>query len=198
MSDKPDWKLKPADEVCEAAGELLGEVLEEFHGDLRSQAIELWFWAEAPVSAGRQKLGKASLPNQREQITRGVDGIITLAWDWWQTATDGQRRWLLDHELSHFDLKDPDDLDKGLCVVGHDLEEFVPVYKRHGAVLEDMQRFEAAAQNRLPGMEEEPADDRYDDTKITFQAAGHEPVHITAGELGKVADRVHRAAAAAG
>jgi hypothetical protein len=198
MSDKPDWKLKPAEEVCEAALELLREVRDEFHGDLRSQEIELWFWAEAPVTAGRQKLGKASLPNQREQITRGVDGIITCAWDWWQTATDEQRRWLLDHELSHFDLKDPDDPDKGLCIVHHDLEEFVCVYQRHGAVLEGMQRFEAAAQGHLPGMEEEVAGDGHDDIGLTFSAAGHEPVHTTVGALGKVADRVHRAAAAAG
>jgi hypothetical protein len=59
--------------------------------------------------------------------------VITLYKDVWVGLTDEQRRYLVDHELSHCYADFDDEKEElKLSLLGHDLEEFRSVVERHG------------------------------------------------------------------
>jgi predicted metallopeptidase len=66
--------------------------------------------------------------------------VMEVAWDTWEKLSGPQRIALVDHELSHIG-RDGD-------TVGHDVEEFSAVLRRHGAWKPDLREFLSASEQQ--------------------------------------------------
>jgi hypothetical protein len=76
---------------------------------------------------------------------------MTMDRTYWNGATVEQRNALVDHELCHVQLTDGDHL---VYFIGHDIEEFADVVKRHGEWNSDIRRMkDVFEQKYLPGLE---------------------------------------------
>lgn len=145
MADKPDWNVIRAEELDRTVGTMFEEVIAESHGDIGEYEIAVLFKPKTWSKGGKEIAGKAALCGGQEKLLSDVDGVVTLAWDWWDAvATREQKVALLDHELSHFVVEFDDDTGEAtLTIVGHDVEEFLGVWERHGAWTEDLVKAEA-------------------------------------------------------
>ena len=198
---KPDWTLIRAEELDRAVGDMVEEEVAANHIELGDYEIVVLFKPNWWRSGGKEVAGKAALCGAQEKLLSDVDGVITLAWDWWdETATREQKVALLDHELSHFAVEFDDETGEAtLTIVGHDVEEFLGVWERHGAWTVDLEK--AEAQLRLPfGADEDgsaetfltTAEGEEEDVKLTFTSPGGEPVETTVAVLEQAAEMVAR------
>jgi len=196
---KPDWTLMRAEEVDRTVETIFEEVIAASHGEVGEYNIVVLFKPKTWSKGGMEVMGKAALCGAQEKLLSDVDGVITIGWDWWdETATREQKVALLDHELSHFAVEFDDETGEAtLTIVGHDVEEFLGVWERHGAWTVDLEK--AEAQLRLPfGADEDgsaetfltTADGEEDDVKLTFTSPGGEPVETTVAVLEQAAEMV--------
>ncbi len=176
------WKLKEAADLDTTAQGLMHSVLREHHSRLVNQTIVVLFRPKPRIHKGFATIGHATATGERERLLAQVDGCITIAWSWWQKATTEQREALLDHELSHFDVGEKSGR---LGTVGHDVEEFISVWRRRGAWIESLRQAEKALQQlRLPIDEDDALPE---DLAVTLQAGNGEPVQTTVGAMEAVA-----------
>ena len=149
-----------ADEVEEIAQKLIPE----HHDHLARHDVTIrCVFRDPPAKArGRLVLGKARKISglnahlvgleQDDELHEPVDFfVIEVSHRAWEILTEAQRVALVDHELSHFDVEIPDDAeeDRKLLVVGHDLEEFTAVVRRHGLWRPDVEAFAKVASQQL-------------------------------------------------
>lgn len=176
---------KEAREVADIADELIAA----HHVDLQGFRIEYLFMDSTPMSGGGLVWGRArrvsGWPAYLEQFgAHGADdsfrpvepfGVIEISWPVWCGLNKRQKRALVDHELCHF-RPDFDEEPPVLKIRRHDIEEFIPVLRRHGlwsdasvAVAKEMAETFAAswdeveayanARNTNPADEVPPADE---------------------------------------
>lgn len=132
-----------APDVREIAEELIDTL--DAHQDLRYELVEYVFVDKAPVSNGRVILGRArkvgglsafllrsarTLDDARFEPPRPFF-VIEISYPTWLDLTDAQKRALVDHELCHCKV-DMDASPPALWIRGHDHEEFVEIWQRHG------------------------------------------------------------------
>ena len=115
--------------------------------DHRSDLVEariLTMWRRGPwTSQNRETWAKAKKVSQETETLIGAkaDFIITVSEDVWEQLDDKQRMALIDHELCHCLRGDDDKYGNPKWeMVGHDIEEFFAVIKRHGDWSEDIKR----------------------------------------------------------
>lgn len=130
-----------ADEVEELAEKLIAE----HHPHLADVKIRYVFRDKAASSKGRAVLGKARRISGLNAHLVGlvgrnhVDGevnffVVEIASNTWRQLDEKQRVALVDHELCHLDIEEPEDAtkDRKLVLRGHDVEEFTEIVQRHG------------------------------------------------------------------
>lgn len=173
-------QFRPAPEVERIARELINTVSEHNHL-APANLVYLWRTGSPWTSRGRIVLGQAKLLGaldrhlltHQQQLRAGGsltvdDGqaddepqvlTVIINGDEWPDLTPEQRKALVDHELCHFDLNH----DTGRWqIVGHDVEEFAGVIRRHGLWLDDIRRFAHVAKDaivQLSLFDAEPAAD---------------------------------------
>lgn len=77
--------------------------------------------------------------------------FLVLVWNHaWQAMSQPQRNALIDHELCHI----REDDNGGLVLIGHDLEEFTDIVKRHGQWSPDIAAIIKAAEDFENGQSE--------------------------------------------
>lgn len=135
-----------ADEVKEIARDLIVN----YHTHLMNVRIEYLFVDPVPKSKGQLVWGTARkvtglaayLATTEESEEPGEPFfVVTISKEIWERLDDDRRKALVDHELAHCWLND----DGGLVILGHDLEEFVGVVKRHGLWRAEVEMFIRAA-----------------------------------------------------
>lgn len=93
------------------------------------------------------------MPVIEKGFVKPIDGfLITIHEKTWLGLTKKQKLALIDHELCHCQVEEDDKGNRKLFLVGHDLEEFRAVVRRHGQWEDGIKEFveEArAAQLRL-------------------------------------------------
>lgn len=141
---------------------VVDELIPQHHDHLdRSDVTIRCVFRDPPVrSRGQVVLGKArKIGGLNAHLALGLDHadlpadepadffVIEVAFEPWQLMTGAQRLALIDHELSHFDVEDPEteEAERKLLMVGHDLEEFTAVVRRHGLWREAVAELVAAA-----------------------------------------------------
>lgn len=126
--------------------EVIAEAVREWHRDLKRAHIIGLGRPKAQKSKGKLVWASIKKASPLEQVLYGdaLDFILVVGLDVWTPLPMPQRRALIDHELSHATWDEGDD-EKGIAgswkLVGHDLEEFDAVLKRHGAWKGDVLRF---------------------------------------------------------
>ena len=127
-----------ATEYCEAPKEVLEmarDLITSYHEELAG--VEIAFLMRTPTlrSAGRLVWGKASKANAKQRALSGkdIEFVIELSAEVWGELEYGQRRALLDHELSHCTCEADDDGEIHYKLRPHDLEEFNSIVARYGA-----------------------------------------------------------------
>lgn len=140
-------------EVPQSVIHLAEELIEKYHPDLQEAEIGIVFRSEPSTTGGKMTIGHAGkVPeNIKPYLDTKYDFLIWIAETYWQSASDIQRRAILDHELCHCDYSDGK-----AAMVHHDIEEFNEIIERYGLWRVDLIKanmaFEKARQSPLPGM----------------------------------------------
>lgn len=140
MSGPEYWR---APEVAKVADELIPK--HHDHLNRTDVTIKYLFRHPAAKSHGRIVYGKADKVSGRSAYLVALEHdhridedepvdffVVEIAHEPWVGLTPDQRRALVDHELCHLDVELDDDGNRKLGTLGHDLEEFTAVVKRHG------------------------------------------------------------------
>lgn len=146
----PAIEITPAPDAEQIANELITEI----HAHLSPARILYLFTSKTRKRCDRVVLGSAQklsamqkfLSSGNSAVEDGYDFIILIGKQEWESLEDKQRRALIDHELCHCGVKDPDDDEPQWTLKGHDIEEFKAVIERHGFWKPDVQAFAKAAQ----------------------------------------------------
>jgi hypothetical protein len=145
---------------------LAKDLIDAHHPHLAGVRVEFVHQRRNPKQGGSIVLGTAQIVGAKyaamieglEEADRVIetDGrffLITIGWAGWNHLTEAQKLALVDHELCHCGKNDKG----GLTLVGHDIQEFSSVVRRHGLYLKDVELFaeaiEASKQPKLPGTE---------------------------------------------
>lgn len=130
---------------------LCQEVLRDHHSELIRADCEVVFQfvvceneagqmkMPKPNKHGQTVLGKAKCFPAADRAVGAPDFSITLLLNWWELATDEQRRALVDHELCHCGLDDTGEYEKPMSVP-HEFEGFHAELARHGPWDHNLQR----------------------------------------------------------
>lgn len=162
------WRARDVEKVA-------GELIADHHPHLDGVPITYLFRLPAAKSHGRTVYGKARkiggmaavlasrLPDSQHEIVYPIDFfVIEIAADVWTAMDEKQRAALVDHELCHLDVEMPEDehQDRKLRMVGHDVEEFAAVIRRHGLWRDSVANLVSAAAEQLElALDDDPDDD---------------------------------------
>lgn len=141
-------------ERAEELRQVLDELIRVHHPHLLLAKIGLLWREKAGKSKGRVTLASAakfslSLRPLFAEEDR-PDFVITVAANTWKALDDAQKLAVLDHELSHCFGDEGEDGTTVWSIIGHDLEEFAAVVRRHGMYTDTHQAFRKAMdENRL-------------------------------------------------
>lgn len=152
MAGATYWRARPVEEVAE-------KLIAEHHDHLSGVPIRYLFREPTAKSKGRLVFGKARKVGglNAHLVALAVDEelgddppdffVVEIAAQVWEALNEQQRVALVDHELCHFDVEEPEDVDEDrkLRIVGHDLEEFTEVVQRHGLWRDSVEAFAKAA-----------------------------------------------------
>jgi len=128
----------------------LDELIGQHHTHLAEAKIVLaWKIDWKPNTDGQVVLGMCRKASDLDRELHGHDFVILLNREYWPSFTAEQQTAIIDHELSHADVKKGDDGqvqrdDSGRIVYRtrrHDLEEFRGVVERHGLYRADLEDF---------------------------------------------------------
>jgi Putative phage metallopeptidase len=105
-----------------------------------SLKFKLIFCLETQSSKGRGILASIHLPQKRDALLHDFNAIILIDKFYWH-GHENKRAPLLYHELCH--LAWDEDTNK-LITVGHDIEDFLKVYRRYGDWQKDIEKINVA------------------------------------------------------
>jgi Putative phage metallopeptidase len=173
------YRLAP--EVARLAGPLISDHHRHLV-DLGYVRIEYVMRDEAATSQGRTIWGKArKVTGLNAFIAREETGVVDLvdpdpffvieiAEDIWVTLNSRQRLALVDHELSHLQVSENDKGEMVLALVGHDVEEFGEIVRRHGLYKKDVEHFAKVCSDQLSLLDAPGSSADDDDTGIAGDA----------------------------
>lgn len=132
--------------------DLLDELVEEHHGDLRFAKIALaWCTSWKPDVDGVVVLGRCVKASDLDRELVPYDFVILLSKSFWYSPSveELQRRALLDHELCHADvardrfgeIKEDERGRRIYRTRKHDIEEFREIVHRYGCYKRDLELF---------------------------------------------------------
>ena len=127
----------PAEEV-QALAE--GKVVPQWNAECDGASIAYLFTDDLGSSKGWQNLAHIRKATAVERCLTSYDFVLVVDRLVWAKFDTKKRLALVDHEFCHLSV----DADGKLSVVGHDLEEFCAVVRRHGAWLDDISLFNQA------------------------------------------------------
>lgn len=126
------------------------EVLPRWHDHLRKPHILYLFQDKLPPNKGRAVMAKIRKATATERFIGQYHLVLVVSEMVWRAIDENKRIALLDHEFCHVQY---DDDKMTYRLVGHDLEEFRDVVRRHGAWFADIEMFNEAvaeSQGELP------------------------------------------------
>jgi hypothetical protein len=140
--------VRVADEVEKIAK----PIITAHHPHLLGCEIRYHFRSKAQVKAGRTTLGtmrvvKGEAAMMALNLTESVDAqlfVMVIAEPEWEVMQPHIREALVDHELCHAGVETDSKGIRKYVSVGHDLEEFGSIIKRHGLWQEQHAKFIAA------------------------------------------------------
>ncbi|MDP9440298.1 MAG: hypothetical protein M3P49_16430 [Actinomycetota bacterium] len=145
------------------------ELMEEHHEHLLGVRVEFVFMNKTPKSKGRDVWGRAkkigglnallalgpnALPDSYEDQPFDLF-VIEVSEEVWDHLKPAAKKALVDHELSHCEIRTDEEGHVSLTIVGHDVTEFEAIVRRHGLWNDDLKDFvETAEQLSLDAIDE--------------------------------------------
>lgn len=123
------------------------KLIDEIHTDLDGERIDYVYRDKVSRSGGKEVWGKARIiTGLNAYLARAGESddpffLIEIAEPIWLVLDDKARIALVDHELCHCSIDYDEDGLKVLSMVGHDLEEFHGIIRRHGMWRPSIQAF---------------------------------------------------------
>lgn len=192
-----EYKLAPEVEL------IANKIIYDHHSHLSGARIVYVFLAEAPVVKGREAMGRARVITginawlSTDEIDRESEPtpyfLIEISRKHWEVLSEAQRRALVDHELSHCDVDEETSKPK---ILGHDVEEFSGVIRRHGLWRYDVESFVKtgmeAMQRRLPldGESAQTEPQQGDPNTVTISTEGEAPITVTMEDFSRLPDKI--------
>jgi hypothetical protein len=136
-------------EAPEEVYELLEDVVRKLHKNLGDSEPLILFKHNGWKSKGKVVFAKSKILGDDLRSTMNKDFfILYLNADFWQSLSDPQKRYILDHQLStldittdkHGDAKTGNDGRPKLKSLPYDIEANAAIIKRHGTIMEDVKR----------------------------------------------------------
>lgn len=132
--------------------DLLSDVVEKFHKDFVDSEFLILFKHGGWKSKGRTVFARFKVLGDDLRSTWQKDAILYLNADMWKKMSEPQKLYVLDEALyglelksdRHGDAKEAPDGRALLTTVSPDIQGFVEVMKRHGAVTADVKRLASA------------------------------------------------------
>lgn len=171
----PKDARKPGYALAQEAQVLGEELIPKYHPHLTTVRVEYVFNEAAMKSKGKELFARAKKksgldaflfapPTEDDPKPFFVIEINKQAWD---VLNKKQKRALVDHELCHCLW----DVEKGLYMRTHDVEEFSEIIKRHGLWQPDVQLFAEIAVKHVKQLELPIPDGEAKDVKIVKAGA---------------------------
>ena len=126
-------------------------VLPKWHQGLQGATIAYLFDPDSLTVKGRDVWAKIRKATAVETHLTAIDLVLLIARPAWDACTDSQRIALLDHEFCHVEIDETEDGGVVYRMVGHDLEEFRAVVRRHGDWSADITLFNEAQADLFAG-----------------------------------------------
>ena len=142
----------------------IGEkLMKEHHPHLLGVRVEFLFMNKTPKSKGRDVWGRAkkvgglnallalgpnALPDTYEDQPHDLF-VIEVSEEVWDHLKPKARKALIDHELSHCEISEDEEGNVSLAIVGHSVEEFEAIVKRHGLWKQDVEDLVRAGAEQL-------------------------------------------------
>jgi hypothetical protein len=133
---------------------LMREAIDQWHPPLLDARIGVVFRSEAQLKGDSKVLATISKVQKATAVLARLDYVLWISRPDWGNMPRAARLALLDHELCHA----VEDDNGNWAIRDHDVEEFFEVIQRHGLwrrSLTQLGQVVAAAQARLPGLEDE-------------------------------------------
>ena len=129
---------------------LIKECIDEYHEELKELSIIVLMRKGDWVSKRKTIWAKIKKATPEEIEICDCDIILIINDDIWNNITDGQQRAIIDHELSHLTCDDYGNFK----IVGHDLEEFEHIVRRHGLWNQELVKFKPAMTQEILGLDD--------------------------------------------
>jgi hypothetical protein len=123
----------------DSEADLFRAVMGEHHDTLIGWEIGLLFRDSPRFTGGVPCFATAHLAPPPMRYLTGLDGWVEVCERYWDNRKEPWRRYLLDHELSHFAIRDG-----RLQLLPHDFEDFLGVLKRYPADVTRLWQLERA------------------------------------------------------
>jgi len=118
-------------------------LVNDHRSDLAQARIVTMFRAGTWKSAGLTVLAKTTKVTAQTKALIGEpepDYVITVSADVWGLIGESARMALIDHELAHCFVDEDSQGNPKYALVGHDIEEFFSIIRRHGDWSESIKR----------------------------------------------------------
>lgn len=143
--------------VAQEAQIIGAELIEKYHQHLALVRIEYIFNDQVLKEKGKEMLGRAKKKSGLDAYLAGNDTaeepqpffVIEISKPAWDLLNQKQKRALVDHELCHCLW----DVEKGIYMRTHDVEEFSEIIKRHGLWQPDVELFATIAAKHVKQMD---------------------------------------------
>lgn len=132
---------------------MAADLIPKYHEHLRLVRIEYVFVSDMIKSKGKELLGRAKKKSGLDAFLAMQENadepqpffVIEISKPAWDLLTQKQKKALVDHELCHCLW----DVDKGIYMRTHDVEEFSEIIKRHGLWQPDVELFATIAAKHI-------------------------------------------------
>ena len=126
-------------EIAYEVEEIAARIIDDHHNHLAEAKIKYLFKKDKWVKKDKVVLGQAKLASEDTRFIARYDFVIIINLDAWNISDSEKREALIDHELSHCGRAFDSDGNNKWCTIDHDVQEFIPVVRRHGLWEEDLQ-----------------------------------------------------------
>lgn len=122
------------------------KVIADWHHDLLNVPV-LYMMVDDMKTRNKTVLAKIKKMSALEQALtwdeneHNYELMVIVNETTWLAMSESQRVALLDHEFCHVEMEEKEDGSRKLAMVGHDVEEFAAVIKRHGLWKHDLEEF---------------------------------------------------------
>lgn len=127
--------------------------IRKWHPHLMGASIAYLFADSISPKGGKVCLAKIRKATPVENFLNDYDLVLIVNAEYWHDLEERARLALVDHELCHVGAEISDDGTVTYRMIGHDLEEFADVVRRHGVWREDIRRFNEAQGDLFAGAE---------------------------------------------